>query len=201
MNFIVVLYKKVKMSSYNKRNHTIIRSILADLNATYGRNVRIDAGTRVAADVAIGDFSYVNHDSLLENCEVGKYCSISSNVNISPYNHNMSGLTTHPIGDANRVRKRVVIGNDVLISLNAVILEGVHIGDGAIIGAGAVVTHDVGKYEVWGGVPARFIHYRVEDKDKREALSQMEWWNAEPRKLQQYVDKYRNTLDGIEDES
>lgn len=201
MNFIVSLYKKVKISSFNKRNHTIIRSLLANLKANYGKNVRIDAGTRIAADVTIGDFSYVNHDSSLQNCDVGKYCSISSNVNISPYNHNMSGITTHPIGDADCVPKRVVIGNDVLISLNAVVLEGIHIGDGAIIGAGAVVTHDVGKYEVWGGVPAKFLHYRVENEVKREALSQLKWWNAEPEKLQQYVDKYRNTLDGIENES
>lgn len=56
-----------------------------------------------------------------------------------------------------------MIGNEVLISLNAVILEGVHIGDGAVIGAGAVVTHDVGAFEVWGG-PAKFIRFRVPDE-------------------------------------
>lgn len=151
MNFFVEVYKGIEMRLYNKRNHTNIRSLLADLNADYGRDVRIDEGTRVAADVKIGDYSYVNRSSSLQNCSVGKFCSISSNVNICPYDHNMSGLTTHPIGDIQRQQKRVIIGNDVLISLNVTILEGVRISDGAVIGAGAVVTRDVGEYEIWGG--------------------------------------------------
>lgn len=200
MNLTVLLYKKVKMFFYNRRNHTIIRSSLASLKAVYGANVRIDAGTRIAADVTIGDFSYVNHDSSLQHCDVGKYCSISANVNIGLNNHNMSGITTHPVGDVERMVKRVVIGNDVLISMNCVILEGVHIGDGAIIGAGAVVTHDVGKYEIWGGVPARLIRYRVEKESQREALSRMKWWNFESEKILNLIDKYRSTLDGIENE-
>lgn len=200
MNFIIALYKKIKMNSFNKRNHTYIRSLLADLNAVYGKNVRVDERTRVASDVTIGDFSYINHDSSLQNCDIGKYCSISSNVNISPYNHNLSGITTHPIGDVSRPAKRVVIGNDVLISLNAIILEGVHIGDGAVIGAGAVVTHDVGEYEIWGGVPAKFIHYRVENEQQRKALLSLKWWNAESEKKQYLVNKYRCVLNGIEND-
>lgn len=106
----------------------------------------------------------MNHDSFIQNFSIGKFCSISSGVNISPYNHNLSGLTTHPIGDYEKQKKRIFIGNDVLISLNVTIMEGIHIGDGAVIGAGAIVTHDVGNYEIWGGVPARFIRYRVQEK-------------------------------------
>lgn len=200
MNLIILLCKKIKIFFYNKRNHTIIRSSLASLKAVYGAYVRIDVGTRVAADVTIGDFSYVNHDSSLQHCDVGKYCSISANVNIGLNNHNMLGITTHPVGDAGCLVKRVVIGNDVLISMNCVILEGVHIGDGAIIGAGAVVTHDVGEYEIWGGVPARLIRYRVEKKTQRDVLLSMKWWDFESEKIQYLIDKYRSTLDGIENE-
>ena len=147
MNPGVTFYKKLKITSFNKRNGTIIRSVYANLKAKYGKNVRIDEGTYISEDVTIGDQSYVNANSRLQHCDVGKYCSISSNVNINPYNHNMRGLTTHPIGDVDREIKRVVIGNDVLISLNVTILEGVHIGDGAVIGAGAVVSHNVGGVE------------------------------------------------------
>ena len=182
------------------KNNTNIRSVFANLGAGYGMQVRIDEGTRITKDVKIGDFSYVNHNSSLQNCDIGKYCSISSNVNISPYNHNMLGLTTHPIGDINRTPKRVVIGNDVLISLNAIILEGVHIGNGAVIGAGAVVTHDVGEYEVWGGVPAKFIHYRVKNDKQRKSLSELKWWDADPEKKRHLIDKYRNSLNDIENE-
>lgn len=151
MNPAVAFYKKQKVKTFNKHNRTEIRSLYASLKAQYGNSVRIDENTYISADVIIGDYSYVNANSRLQHCDVGKYCSISSNVNINPYNHNMKGLTTHPVGDVDRKIKRVVIGNDVLISLNVVILEGVHIGDGAVIGAGAVVTHDVGAFEVWGG--------------------------------------------------
>lgn len=200
MNSIVLFYKKLKIRSFNHRNNTVIRSVFANLKAKYGKNVRIDEGTYISDDVTIGDQSYVNGNSRLQHCDVGKYCSISSNVNINPYNHNMLGLTTHSIGDVKRDTNRVVIGNDVLISLNVIILEGVHIGDGAVIGAGAVVTHDVGPYEIWGGVPARFIHYRVPDKKQREALTNLKWWELDLEKQQQLIERYRYQLNGIEDE-
>ena len=198
MNPVVALYKKLKIKLFNKRNGTKIKSLYANLKAEYGKNVRIDEGTYISQDVTIGDHSYVNANSRLQHCDVGKYCSISSNVNINPYNHNMRGLTTHPIGDVDREIKRVVIGNDVLISLNVVILEGVHIGDGAVIGAGAVVTHDVGAFEVFGGVPAKFIHYRVPDKKKREALAKMKWWDADDETRGRYIHRFRCCLDGID---
>ena len=199
MNPGVTFYKKLKITSFNKRNGTIIRSVYANLKAKYGKNVRIDEGTYISEDVTIGDQSYVNANSRLQHCDVGKYCSISSNVNINPYNHNMRGLTTHPIGDVDREIKRVVIGNDVLISLNVTILEGVHIGDGAVIGAGAVVSHNVGDFEVWGGVPAKFIHYRVPDEKQREALAKTEWWNADDEIRDRYIDRFRSCLDGIDE--
>lgn len=198
MNPIVKIYKRIKIGAFNRKYGTNIKSYNASLKAKYGQAVRVDSDVRVAGDVTIGDYSYVNHDSSLQNCDIGKYCSISSNVNICPYNHNMKGITTHPIGDVQRTIKRVTIGNDVLISLNVVILEGVHIGDGAVIGAGAVVTHDVGKYEVWGGVPAKFIHHRVPDETQRDALSKLQWWNFDDEKVQRTVEKYRNSLSGIE---
>lgn len=200
MNSIVLFYKKLKIRLFNRRNNTVIRSVFANLKAKYGENVRIDEGTYISDDVTIGDQSYVNGNSRLQHCDVGKYCSISSNVNINPYNHNMLGLTTHTIGDVKRDTNRVVIGNDVLISLNVIILEGVHIGDGAVIGAGAVVTHDVGPYEIWGGVPARFIHYRVPDKKQREVLTNLKWWEFDLEKQQQLIERYRYQLNGIEDE-
>ena len=200
MNPVISIFKRMKIKVFNKTNNTIIRSLFANLNAVYGEHVRIDQNTYVSKDVTIGDYSYVNAGSRLQNCDIGKFCTISSNVNINPYNHNISGLTTHPIGDNGRRNKRVVIGNDVLISLNVTILEGVHIGDGAVIGAGAVVSHDVGDYEIVGGVPAEFIHYRVSDDKKREVLSQLQWWNLESDRRDCLIRKYRNNLSGIEDE-
>ena len=190
-------FKKVSLWIHNRKHGTMIHSLNASLRASYGEKVRVDANSAIAADVSIGDYSYVNTNSSLENCDVGKFCSISSGVNISPYEHNRSGITTHPTGDCKRERKRCVIGNDVLVSLNVTIMEGVHIGDGAVIAAGAVVTHDVGDYEVVGGVPAHFIHYRVEDEAIRRKLKELQWWNMEPSERQCLIERYRCSLDGL----
>lgn len=198
MNILIKICKYILTLRYNKLHKVYINSLFASLKASYGLHVSIDKETRIAADVVIGDYTYVNRNSSLENCDIGKFCSISSGVYVSPYNHNLNGITTHPIGDYKRNKLRTRIGNDVLISLNTIVLEGVQIGDGAVIGAGAVVTHDVGPYEVWGGIPARFIHYRVEDDKQREALLNLKWWDMNDEMRERYIDKYRNSLDGID---
>ena len=169
MHPAVCIFKMIKMRVFNRRYRTRLNSVYADLRATYGKEVRIDAKTHVKYDVSIGEHSYVNHSSSLQCCDVGKFCSISSYVYINPYNHNLNGITTHPIGDYERPQRRVIIGNDVLISLNAVILEGVHIGDGAVIGAGAVVTHNIGPYEIWGGYRLNLLDIGYQMK-RRERL-------------------------------
>lgn len=149
------IYKGNRIRNFNKENHTMIRSDRASLKAHYGNNVRIDFGTIIADDVSIGDESYVNRNSSLENCEIGKYCSISEGVFVSSWEHNYKAVSTHPFAESkkysNRKREKVIIGNDVWIGLRAVIMEGVHIGDGAVIGASAVVTKNVAPYEIVGG--------------------------------------------------
>lgn len=158
MNLKSIIKKALMRRSRKKFNeafHTNINSNFASLKASYGKNVLIDSGTVVASDVLIGDESYVNKDSSVENCSIGKYCSISEGVFISTWQHNYKAVSTHPFAESeefhNRKRNRVIIGNDVWIGLRAIIMEGVHIGDGAVIGAGAVVTHDVAPYEIVGG--------------------------------------------------
>lgn len=83
----------------------------------------------------------------------------------------------HPYENSEiRDNKPIVIGNDVWIGANAVILPGVNIGDGAVIAAGAVVTKDVEPYAIVGGVPAKLIRYRFSN-DIIKKLLQIKWWN------------------------
>lgn len=125
----------------------------------------------------------VNHDRLV----IGKFCSIACGAKFlfTSGNHSLRSLSTYPfpiffkewnldaknITDAWENKGDIVIGNDVWIGYNAVILSGVTVGDGAIIGTNAVVTKDVPPYTIVGGVPAKPIRKRFDDDTAEKLLS------------------------------
>ena len=135
----------------------------------------------------------INHDKL----KIGKFCSIAYGAKFlfNSANHTMRSLSTYPFPIfydewehglwANKAwdnKGDIVIGNDVWIGFEAVILAGVTIGDGAIIGARAVVTKDVPPYTIVGGVPAKPIRKRFSDEDIA-ALMALKWWDLPPAQI------------------
>ena len=96
------------------------------------------------------------------------------------------GLDVKNITDAWDNKGDTVIGNDVWIGYEAVILSGVTVGDGAVIGARAVVTKDVPPYTVVGGVPAKEIKKRFDEKTV-EALLNLRWWDWEKEKIRRNI--------------
>jgi acetyltransferase-like isoleucine patch superfamily enzyme len=149
-------------------------------------NVRLGARVEVAAGVAIGAYTYVNADSVIESGAIGRFCSIASRASIGPTEHPYEQFSTHPVafdgpqwGRPGRMppqrKKPPSIGNDVWIGRGAVVMRGVEIGDGAVIGANAVVTHDVPPYAVACGVPARVVRYRF-DEPVILRLRESRWW-------------------------
>lgn len=129
---------------------------------------------------------------------IGSYCSIAFGVTIiASGEHNFKGVANYPFrarffGDGDRdtySKGRVEIGNDVWIGARATILSGVRIGDGAVIGAGAVVVNDVPSYAIVGGVPARVIKFRF-DADVIERLLEICWWDWEPELVKQNMDLF-----------
>ena len=158
--------------------------------------VRIPRKVRVSNNVSIGKCTYISPNTVIEsNVSIGKYCSLAPNIYIAPGEHYINYLTTHPvmfdpywrkilgIPEESHYTKKLakydcntVIGNDVWIGLNATIMRGVKIGDGAIIAAGAVVTKDVPAYAIVGGVPAQIIKFRF-DHETIADLLERKWWN------------------------
>lgn len=138
----------------------------------------------------VGDRTYIQKRTSIFNAEIGKFCSIASDVSIGPGIHKMDGISTNPIfylkntpllktycyDDLFASSKRTVIGHDVWIGEKAIILDGLNIGTGAIIAAGAVVTKDVEPYSVVGGVPAKLIRFRFTEIEIKEILKS-KWWD------------------------
>lgn len=136
----------------------------------------------------------VNHDRLV----IGKFCSIACGAKFlfNSANHTLSSLSTYPFPlffeewglekkDVARSwdnKGDIIIGNDVWIGFEAVILAGVTIGDGAIIGTRAVVTKDVPPYTVVGGIPAKPIKKRF-DEDTISKLLRIKWWDWPNEKI------------------
>ncbi|MDE7390506.1 MAG: CatB-related O-acetyltransferase [Lachnospiraceae bacterium] len=140
----------------------------------------------------------INGDKLI----IGKFCSIACGAKFlfNSANHTMASLSTYPFPlfveewqlEKNNVTEAwdnkgdIIIGNDVWIGYEAVILAGVTIGDGAIIGTRAVVTKDVPPYTVVGGVPAKPIRKRFDDETIAKLLK-LKWWDWSEEKIAQNI--------------
>lgn len=140
----------------------------------------------------------INHDKLI----IGKFCSIACGAKFifNSANHTMSSLSTYPfpifyeeweldrkdVSNAWDNKGDIVIGSDVWIGYEAVILSGVTIGDGAIIGARAVVTKDVPPYTIIGGIPAKPLKKRFQEA-VISSLLKIKWWNWPKEKITQNI--------------
>lgn len=162
-------------------------------------------------------------------CEsIGRFCSIAHNVCIGMEGHSTSFLSSSTLFKFNAnsdfafsdflpnidkswkkemAEKNLaswkkplpIIGNDVWIGYNSTILNGVKIGDGAIVAAGSVVTKDVEPYAIVGGVPAKVIRYRF-DKKIIDRLIKLEWWNYGPEiTIGLDLSKPNNCIDKMEE--
>lgn len=176
-------------------NSDIVDSFMAN-HSEFGRR-------NIVRNVSMGTGSYTGTNSVLKMCEVGKYCSISWNTSIGGGSHNYHNVSMYTDYWFERVfglskreneinkNKKTIIGNDVWIAAGAHVLRGIHIGDGAVVAANAVVTKDVPPYAIVAGVPARIIKYRFE-KDIIDLLLKIEWWNWPTDMIKRHIDILRS---------
>lgn len=135
-------------------------------------NSIIDTGTKISGDQLGINTSQIRHT------RIGKYCSIGPNFCTLPQGHNYKNLSTYSFkGDASDViTAPILIENDVWIGANVTILGGVTIHNGAVIGAGSIVTKDCPPYSICVGNPAKVIKFRFEKK-VIHTLLKLKWWD------------------------
>ena len=126
-----------------------------------GRHVNIEQNALFSPKVSIGDYSGIGINARIYGaCKIGDHVMMGTDVTIITRNHRHDRMDIPMDMQGFEEEKPVTIGNDVWIGDRVVILPGVNIGDGCIISAGAVVTHDVPAYSIAGGVPAKVIGKR-----------------------------------------
>lgn len=163
--------------------------------------IYLNRNTQVGPDVVAGKYFGMNESGFVARAEVGAFCAFGARTSINPFNHPTDWLSInefqyHPnsfdwvaeYNDFVRLERtpdmfeRVRIGNDVWTGHNVNVLPGVNVGDGAVIAAGAVVTHDVPAYAIVAGVPARVKRFRFPDA-VIERLLKVRWWDFELSEL------------------
>jgi virginiamycin A acetyltransferase len=151
--------------------------------------------------VDVGMYSYgcFVPENIPAGTTIGRYCSFATGVTIFNTNHPFDRISQHPFFynptlKATRgemiARGRISIGHDVWLGKNALILPRVsQIGNGAVIGAGSVVTRDVPPYAVVAGNPARIIKYRFPPAIQ-EKIQQSRWWDSPIEELRSRLDEF-----------
>jgi acetyltransferase-like isoleucine patch superfamily enzyme len=171
---------------------------LVDSGSTLGRNVVLFRDVSLS-NSRLGEYTYVQLGSVINNAEIGPYCSIAGSVTIGLAMHPTFMVSTNPVFYDNTQplprffskgklfadnMPRTVIGADVWIGQGVFIKAGVSIGVGAVIGAGAVVTKDVPPYMIAAGNPCRPIRLRFNEEICQKLL-ESRWWEFDEEKLQE----------------
>lgn len=155
---------------------------------------RIAPGTFISDRTIIGRRTRINAPSYLGPCSIGSYCAIGGRLIVRSANHNSGYLNLQDYAQRNVIKSRksvigvtkgeVRIGHAVWIGDSVIVLPGVEIGNGAVIGAGSVVTKSVPAFAIAAGNPAKVLRYRFPD-DIVGALEKIRWWDWDDSKLRE----------------
>jgi acetyltransferase-like isoleucine patch superfamily enzyme len=182
----ILIERKVKLNNHTK---------LEGFNKIYER--------ASISNSSLGRGTYIGGFCKLENGIIGRFCCIAPYVEVIYGRHALDNyVSTHPSfyslrkqGGFTFVEKQkfqefnlidgkysFVIGNDVWLGYGVKIMEGLTIGDGAVVAVGSIVTKNIPPYEIWGGIPAKKIRNRFPDEIKCK-LDEIKWWNSDMNTL------------------
>ena len=191
----------LKTLKFGKLNNMIV-SILSKIEGGQMCSKSLRLATKSKYNVSVGMYSYgscFSRDFNLGGAvEIGNYCSVAENVRYFGANHPVESLSTSPLFynrsfgfDVQDIdRHTLFIENDVWIGYGTIIVSGCKkIGQGAIIGAGSIVTQNVPPYAIVAGNPAKIVRYRFSDETINE-IEKSKWWEQEPEQVLRYYRKF-----------
>lgn len=210
---IIRLYMRLYVLKHKSVKYQ--RGVLFNPSCSFEGNNLISSGSSLR-NVRMGFGSYVNANCHLGNTSIGRYSCIGPYVRTASGRHpTRDFVSVHPafysadhcVGfsyvsenkfnemhyaiDNGSEKFAVDIGNDVWIGAGVTLLDGVKIGDGAVVGANSLVTKDVEPYTIVAGTPAKTVRTRFSDEDI-QFLLQTQWWNLGEETIQQYADSFEN---------
>lgn len=185
---------------------TFKQGACASADCRFEEGVVLHAHTQVSMS-SVGKRTYISYNSVINNTRIGRYCSVGPEVMAGLGRHptkefvstypafystkNVGCLCTFVKENLYEENEQISIGHDVWIGARVIIIDGVKIGNGAIIGAGSVVTKDVPDYAITGGVPATAIRYRFMP-DEIEFLLRLSWWNKDESWITEHVPYFQD---------
>ncbi len=179
-----------------KRKRLTIKSNDVSFKIKFGSNINVGKGTFIDHNCEIGSYTFIGKNCNISKATIGRYCSIANNVSIGPGEHDLTKISTSSIFYKNAyeklTKKLCIIGNDVWIGTDVIVLRGVKIGNGAVIGANSVVTKDVPPFSIFVGSPAKFIRYRF-DNAEMDKIEKSKWWEYD-------INKAKTIIYGLENE-
>lgn len=198
--------------SLQLKNHNLVLAYnIRTANTSFGRNIYLGDNCRIF-NSSLNDCTYAGDNAFINNSSIGKFCSIGPGVKMGMGQHPVDiFVSTSPyfyapvdfkkFSFADKIyyneHTRINVGSDVWIGANAMIMDGVSIGHGAVIAAGAVVTQDVPDYAIFGGIPARYIKSRFPEEVVQQLLKDS-WWDKGEEWLKQHYKELHNVNSYLE---
>ncbi len=172
-------------------------------NVAFSGENKVATGCNFNGTINIGYASTLGYNGTYHgDISIGNYCQLGPNVSIITTNHPMYHLSTFINeslfdGELKKLKKnkKVVVGHDVWVGQQVIILGGITIGNGAIIAAGSIVTKDVMPFSIVAGNPAKHIKSRFSSELQEEIVA-LDWWSKSPKELEELKPLFFKNLEG-----